>query len=402
MKIFFHVGMPKTGTTSLQSFLFANREALYEKGILYPIKPVLNYFEGQQVLLHPHISGSLEKSNECLSHFIQEGIDKKCKILLLSMESTQEFINFYDFKNFPVEIIQYIRMFPSFNESVLSQCLKMYFFNGIRGLHDLRLAYFGKNELRWIKDIQKKYIMHNFSFEKIITQGLIKHFLSLLDIFETENFIFPSSNHNISLSTACLFFIAHCNILPLPNHIRIQILQYIEQNPVCSDNKKYLLVEPKIYKLWIQEDQKYLNELSKIINEPNWIQDNLRWLEGKDVVPYSNLPAQLQHEIFHNLPQYLQNAIIEVWPAARQATVGMPLLPSLPESLERQENFFQWFKALYDLQMKEAAFIQLQKTIEQQKQQIFQLRQKNDALCNSLSWRVTAPLRIFFSQFMKK
>lgn len=35
--IYLHIGMPKTGTTSLQKFLFLNREKLLEKGCLYPI-----------------------------------------------------------------------------------------------------------------------------------------------------------------------------------------------------------------------------------------------------------------------------------------------------------------------------------------------------------------------------
>ena len=35
--VYLHIGMPKTGTTSLQKFLFYNREKLLEKGYLYPI-----------------------------------------------------------------------------------------------------------------------------------------------------------------------------------------------------------------------------------------------------------------------------------------------------------------------------------------------------------------------------
>jgi len=35
--IYLHIGMPKTGTTSLQNFLFDNREKLLDKGYLYPL-----------------------------------------------------------------------------------------------------------------------------------------------------------------------------------------------------------------------------------------------------------------------------------------------------------------------------------------------------------------------------
>ena len=38
-RVFFHVGLPKTGTTYIQSVLWANRQALAEQGVLYPGGP---------------------------------------------------------------------------------------------------------------------------------------------------------------------------------------------------------------------------------------------------------------------------------------------------------------------------------------------------------------------------
>ncbi len=35
--VYLHIGIPKTGTTSIQSFLFNNRDQLLEAGILYPL-----------------------------------------------------------------------------------------------------------------------------------------------------------------------------------------------------------------------------------------------------------------------------------------------------------------------------------------------------------------------------
>jgi hypothetical protein len=40
--IYLHIGMPKTGTTSLQKFLFDNREKLLEKGYLYPLSGMMS------------------------------------------------------------------------------------------------------------------------------------------------------------------------------------------------------------------------------------------------------------------------------------------------------------------------------------------------------------------------
>ncbi len=43
-RIFLHVGTPKTGTTYLQSVLWANKSALEEQGVLLPLKSVRDHF----------------------------------------------------------------------------------------------------------------------------------------------------------------------------------------------------------------------------------------------------------------------------------------------------------------------------------------------------------------------
>lgn len=37
MTCYVHIGLPKTGTTSIQEFLFANHAQLKQQGYLYPV-----------------------------------------------------------------------------------------------------------------------------------------------------------------------------------------------------------------------------------------------------------------------------------------------------------------------------------------------------------------------------
>lgn len=37
MTCYLHIGVPKTGTTSVQNFLYTNRQVLQKQGFLYPV-----------------------------------------------------------------------------------------------------------------------------------------------------------------------------------------------------------------------------------------------------------------------------------------------------------------------------------------------------------------------------
>ena len=85
--IYLHIGMPKTGTTSLQKFLFDNREKLLEKGYLYPItgtkissnRGYKGYSHNSLVrlLLHQNSDQKGERFSQC--EFSQCDIWEECK-----------------------------------------------------------------------------------------------------------------------------------------------------------------------------------------------------------------------------------------------------------------------------------------------------------------------------------
>ncbi|MCY4043723.1 MAG: hypothetical protein OXE99_01435 [Cellvibrionales bacterium] len=117
-KLILHIGRHKTGTTSLQTFLFQNRDALKRQGVLYPVS-------GLRVAAHHWISEPLArkklKVTGALTHFIEsphwqqltDEIDQSPQeVVLLSSEAFQNVepeVLAGLFQGFDVEVIVYLR-----------------------------------------------------------------------------------------------------------------------------------------------------------------------------------------------------------------------------------------------------------------------------------------------------
>jgi tetratricopeptide (TPR) repeat protein len=84
-ELILHIGLPKTGTTSIQHTLAAHRELLLEQGILYPVSP------GK--VAHELLPASILGSNLTIKHFhptIWEGMTPTVRLELFRREFDQE------------------------------------------------------------------------------------------------------------------------------------------------------------------------------------------------------------------------------------------------------------------------------------------------------------------------
>lgn len=150
MKYILHIGQSKTGTTSLQSFLAENREALAAQGFLYPdiylSGHALHVLEHNNVAeqlagdsFYPHLS-----AEEYFRQFERQAAQQGCETIILSAESffgtpqiwrVADEATFYEahrkkiegLKSFvgnDVQIIAYLRPQAAWFESGLTQIIR--------------------------------------------------------------------------------------------------------------------------------------------------------------------------------------------------------------------------------------------------------------------------------------
>jgi len=119
-KVFFHIGLQKTGTSALQATLYENIELLSKHGILYP-KPICNYPAHQELAwsMAPEIftwrDNDYDKE-QVYDRYVQLILESDLPIVILSSEDLSLLKNVHHieyikekFKWFDVKVIVYIR-----------------------------------------------------------------------------------------------------------------------------------------------------------------------------------------------------------------------------------------------------------------------------------------------------
>lgn len=136
--VYLHVGHGKTGTTTIQNFLFRNKKILEQYDVCYP---VLDRYEdlaeptsGNAPNLRPlHKAGNCDK-NQCvrdLNILLKKGAESSCQKILLSEEflnGNNEFsrtvFEAIDRCHYTVKIIAYVRPMASYIGSFYYQHVK--------------------------------------------------------------------------------------------------------------------------------------------------------------------------------------------------------------------------------------------------------------------------------------
>ena len=133
--VYLHIGMPKTGSTSLQKFLFANRIQLLEEGYLYPITGTKEIGQIWDRYSHNSLSKQLETKHDVWEQLQQEIEISKAQNIVISSEFFTYPKRFFDntnsikkirtyLQNYSVKIIIYLRDQVDFLQSLYAQMIK--------------------------------------------------------------------------------------------------------------------------------------------------------------------------------------------------------------------------------------------------------------------------------------
>ena len=239
-QLFLHIGLPKTGTTSIQNYLFQNRNALRKFGIHYP-KPLTSVGHHAESLLilrekhpekvfqwHRDATNFAGKYRGKLSKIIYKidnefsTIDSERRCIVLSSEGIFESFRTFDeinlfktlFSKYTIKVIFYIRRIDKMIDSAIMEHIKLY--EPISKHVINKNVLFRENEQLkipaqlkiWEEVIGKSnIILRPFERTQLKYGDAIKDFMSIIcPDYPIE--LIKQSEHNKSIPLECAYFMA--------------------------------------------------------------------------------------------------------------------------------------------------------------------------------------------------
>lgn len=212
-KLFLHVGPPKTGTTTLQHFLAANRDQLFEAGIVYPLEEPSHW----KLALCSGLTmwpWTVDESTTCSWEAIRQASSEYFdKDLLLSSESfsyaflpnkkesSAHFLNQIKSLGREIHVIIYLRRQDLWIESYFIEYLKHYGKGGFEFFFAERKdSLYYDRVLSFWASIAEKNCLNVRVFEQGQMQNFRSDFLQWLGISDTSGFRkWEDKNHRPTL-----------------------------------------------------------------------------------------------------------------------------------------------------------------------------------------------------------
>jgi hypothetical protein len=221
-RLLLHIGHPKTGTTSIQTFLLANRTALRRHGVLYPETGI---HDSAHRLLSPAFFSAAGLENRAPAHMaslLAEIQAAACPVIVLSFEgfcgdNPASFTALRD--RFDVTVIYYVRRQDLIAESRYAQHVRSFLMQEVRPASEaVHRKGFAPDYLRVLRLYEAVFgrgrlIVRAFERNALVNRDLIDDFLSAAEIPRAPEYV-PSTSSNASLKRPYLAFKRHCNLLP--------------------------------------------------------------------------------------------------------------------------------------------------------------------------------------------
>lgn len=351
-KLIIHAGMPKCGTTSLQKFLFINRDKLKSLGFYYKT-PLMDEEKHKEMLL-------------AYKNIYYKDLSKSDYNNILSAEYFI-FNNINDFaafiNRFKTQFIIYLRDPFSFAQSYMLHTARTYPVNTSRPpLPCNRLYEYMSMQI----DLLYGFFNGSLPAEDLLTlrpfhlktagHWLERDFCRLADIDPLAEFAFPEPQ-NVNLPIDFCFFMAHLCSLPLTEDEFFNIedeLQLIASRQARATTfpavKKFRLFSRRqIENVPTDQVHRYA-EVGRRMGDDSFYERGREAMLKLEQVPYRQLSEDLQYEIFYKLSPQSRNAILRRWPIWRelpQKLRGSAFLPDIPEDEDSARLISRWAATHY-------------------------------------------------------
>lgn len=271
--IYLHIGMPKTGTSHIQNFLYNNEKALNKYGYTFPhfkIIPGVGKGRNAYFLRYKLYQEDGERDLAAEQQLVEHNFDIICKAaenydkIILTEEGLwnieplvwTRYIEEAKKSNFDTKIIVYLRRQDLFLQSYWAQVVKEWSVDSFSDYidsdhyHTLTLDYWDKLE-SLAADFGKENLIVR-PYEKQQYQGktrdLTSDFLKLLGIEDMDDFIMPDHLYNPSLTGKYLELKRHLNRNPeiagYQSLIKDQLVKLMKEKKDISTMSSGIYYEP--------------------------------------------------------------------------------------------------------------------------------------------------------------
>ncbi|MFI3300974.1 MAG: hypothetical protein R3Y28_06090 [Candidatus Gastranaerophilales bacterium] len=311
--IYLHIGLQKTGTTTLQAFFYKNNDLFTQHGVFYPIlePSKLDIERLEAINVDLSITNLQVKqfdkaflldltSNSFIEEFEKDFLEKiratNCKKILLSEESFYEpkwtkstlepFVDYLLKKDFEIKIIVYVRPIADWVCSRWQQRGK----NTLASLKNI----IDSKEIEQIFDI--KLLVKKMGKENVIIKpfekcqwkngSLIEDFLDIMDIELTDDFDLSAGDKNIGVGRN------HLELFKIIYSLSPNITQQFKKKIIDSAPKERKLIETltdeEILKIY-HKFSPILKELEQIYGKESFFVNELPSCYGKKRPAYDNV-----------------------------------------------------------------------------------------------------------------
>ncbi len=358
-KIYLHIGHPKTGTTSIQTWFLANRLALRAAGILYP---ETGLFDSAHRLLSPSFYARRFLPNRApsvMADLLREIISASCSTILISYEGfgldhPRCLAPLKDLGE--VTVLYYVRRQDTLAESMYAQHVRSFLHMEFRP-PDLWLdRVFHCEYLEVAERFSDFFGVSRFRLRPFETAALkggdvLEDILHLMHLTPPPG-LTPPTSRNETLKRPYLAFKRSLNLLPLlesEHRSLARQLTHLSQADNVPFPRRFF--SPLTRRTILERHARLNATLAK-----EWLgrPDGRLFLDEtcdpqEAWTPLAPISASEQWEIFSKLSPENQAVLSSLYRPARLASPGDPLLPPLPD--DKTTRFDEMAEARLMLQL---------------------------------------------------
>lgn len=368
-KLYMHMGWSKTGTTSIQHFLYKNHDTLIDKGYCYPIghvidESVFNYKYENHIFAAQCFHGNWNKYQKLhdwtwyRDHILKEMREANCPNNILSAElfnfEHSDNIEFWQ-KDYAVKGIYYFRNFFDWLVSQQKEYMKYFLPTSVFTFdweRNYALMACLRHHLRVLG--RDNCVFIDFDTVKKKENGLLESFLDAVDMRRDalQDFSVVPDENTTPIDAHLLFFY-QCSFAPFERQQFTRLSQEVRAMDLhqFKDFRSNTL-PPNIYTL--DEYAEYaLKYQGVLLDDPDWYDKNVARAQELAKIPYQDLPPEIQYHILEHLSDASKELIYSWLPQARQASPTRPFLPSMKNFYEFRDMVLPIYKRYSGLMRRE-------------------------------------------------